>query len=284
MPLLPSAVFTERFAEEPVAAHVLDRAEVALALQQQAQVAANDVAVGKPGSHRQGRIDAREHRFYSVEIVPHKGHTGNHIVNRLWPQVVLVLLGVLCSIAPFECGAGDLRPYLGAQGAVVSGSLDISNGNSNATFTSDHPRAWGGAFAGIEYRFGTSFALAVEADFSAGSIKIAEGRFGAASANAKIERVWTISFLPSVYLDDHWRLFLRAGAGRLNGTGTASDGLGTTVSTDRGFSAAKVGLGLQRDFDAGLFVRAEYFYLVTKREDFVRPAASGLQISVGYAF
>ena len=199
-------------------------------------------------------------------------------------SVLPLFLGILLSLFSLHCRAGDLRPYLGLQGGVVSGSLDISYGNSNATFTSDHPHAWGGGFAGIEYRFGTSFALAAEADFSAGSIKIAEGRLGAASADAKIQRIWTISFLPSVYLDDHWRLFLRAGAGRLNGVGKASDGLGTTVSADGGFSAVKVGLGIQRDFDSGVFVRAEYFYLATKREDFVKPAASGLQISVGYAF
>ena len=77
---IPSASRKNRsprtFSKEPVATHVLDRAEVALALDEQTEVAANDVAVGNPASDRQGRIQASEHRCDSVEIVTHQGQAG----------------------------------------------------------------------------------------------------------------------------------------------------------------------------------------------------------------
>jgi hypothetical protein len=43
--------------EDPVAMQVLDRVEVALALHQQTQVAAHDIAGGHAAAHRQGCID-----------------------------------------------------------------------------------------------------------------------------------------------------------------------------------------------------------------------------------
>lgn len=66
----------QRVLEELVAAQVLDRVEIALALHQQAQVAAHDVAGGHTGAHRQRRIDASEHWGERLQEVPDQGQAG----------------------------------------------------------------------------------------------------------------------------------------------------------------------------------------------------------------
>jgi hypothetical protein len=66
----------QRVLVELVAPMVLDRVEVALALDQQAQVAAHDVAVAHAGAHRQGRIQPRQHRRQSLEMVSHQCQPG----------------------------------------------------------------------------------------------------------------------------------------------------------------------------------------------------------------
>ena len=58
--------------EERVAAKVLDGVEVALALREQAQVAAYDVAAGHAGAHRQSGIDAFEHGAQPLQMLAHQ--------------------------------------------------------------------------------------------------------------------------------------------------------------------------------------------------------------------
>jgi hypothetical protein len=59
--------------EELVDAQVLDGVEVALALHQQAQVAAHNVAGGHAGAHWQGSIDVSEHGREGPQEMPDQG-------------------------------------------------------------------------------------------------------------------------------------------------------------------------------------------------------------------
>jgi hypothetical protein len=79
----------QRLLEEGVATKVLDRVKVGLALHQQTQVAAQDVAVGNAIGYRQRRIDALEGRCELVQIMADKGeprYRGEVIVELLDEQ------------------------------------------------------------------------------------------------------------------------------------------------------------------------------------------------------
>ena len=62
---------------DPRAKKIPDRVKVALALHQQAQVAAQDIAVGHTTDHRQRRIDALEHGPQWLQQMPHQRQTGH---------------------------------------------------------------------------------------------------------------------------------------------------------------------------------------------------------------
>ena len=76
--------------EELVATQILDGVEVALAtppsLHQQAKLAANDVAGGHAGAHRQGRVDIGQYRSERLQEMPDQGQAGGG------GQVVIELL------------------------------------------------------------------------------------------------------------------------------------------------------------------------------------------------
>ena len=66
----------QRLLEELFAAQVLDGVEVALALHQQTQIAAHDVARGRNRTHRQRRIDVGQRRSERLQEVPDQGQAG----------------------------------------------------------------------------------------------------------------------------------------------------------------------------------------------------------------
>jgi hypothetical protein len=86
----------ERLLEELVAAQVLDGVEVALALYQQTEVAAHDVAGGHAGAHRQGRVDVGKYRGERLQEMPDQSQAGGrgevvvelHDLDRSHPEIL----------------------------------------------------------------------------------------------------------------------------------------------------------------------------------------------------
>ena len=80
----------QRLPEERVATEVLDGVEVALALHEQAQVAANDVAVDNTALERQSSIEPRDCGLQGRQVVANKGqpgHRGKVVVELLDDQL-----------------------------------------------------------------------------------------------------------------------------------------------------------------------------------------------------
>ena len=76
----------QRLLVELLASMALDGVEVALALHQQPQVAAQDVAVAHAGAYRQRRVQPCQHRRQGLQVVPHQGQASHR------GEVVLELL------------------------------------------------------------------------------------------------------------------------------------------------------------------------------------------------
>jgi hypothetical protein len=67
----------QRLLEERVAAESLHGVEVALALHQQTDVAAHDVAAAHAAAHRQRRIEPAPRRLQRLQVVTHQRQSGH---------------------------------------------------------------------------------------------------------------------------------------------------------------------------------------------------------------
>jgi plasmid replication initiation protein len=81
----------QRLLVERVAAEVLNRVEVRLALHQQAHVDAHGVAVLHPAAHCQRLVDLLEHRCQSLQVMAHQRKSRHR------REVVIELLDDQCA-------------------------------------------------------------------------------------------------------------------------------------------------------------------------------------------
>ena len=117
-----------RLLEELVATHVLDGVKVALALHQQAQLAAYDVAGGQAGARRQDRIDVGQRRSERLQemILP--------------PRKTYPLLSISMQARKALCGSSKIGWGRKPSRQFVTGLWGTNSRGKVSLFTSAHSK------------------------------------------------------------------------------------------------------------------------------------------------
>ena len=89
--------------------------------------------------------------------------------------------------------------------------------------------------------------------------------------------------LPGLHVTEATKVYGRLGAGQVKAEGSALVN-GATYTDSKTFTAVKVGAGITHDLGASVFVRAEYAFHRTEREDSLRMQYTTFGLGAGMRF